>query len=41
MFDLGPIELLLFLVSPLSGLLAATYLGLALRDNSRRDQERR
>jgi hypothetical protein len=35
MFNIGPIELLFFLGAPLSGLVAAVYLGLALRKNQR------
>jgi hypothetical protein len=41
MFNIGPIELLLVLGIPFSGFLPAIYLGLALRDNARRGQERR
>jgi hypothetical protein len=41
MFDIGPIELLFVLALPLSGVLAATYLALALRNNARRSQEPR
>jgi hypothetical protein len=38
--NVGPIELLLVLALPFSGLLAALYLGLALRNNARHSQER-
>ena len=41
MFDLGPIELLVLLLVPLSGLLAAGYLALALRRNTRDPAEPR
>ena len=42
MFNVGPspTELLLIGLIPLSGILAAIYLSLALRSNSRRHQER-
>jgi hypothetical protein len=41
MMNFGPTELLFFFGFPLSGFLAALYLGLALRSNARRNQERR
>jgi hypothetical protein len=40
MMNLGYPELLVLLLFPLSGCLAALYLGLALRSNARRGQER-
>ena len=39
MFALGGPELLLVLILPLSGFLAAIYLSVALRNNARRDQD--
>lgn len=41
MFNIGPIELLVILAVPFSGILPAIYLTLALRNNARRGQERR
>jgi hypothetical protein len=41
MFDIGPGELLLVLVFPFSGFMAAIYLTLALRTNARRGQAHR
>jgi hypothetical protein len=41
MFNIGPVELLLVLVFPVSGFMAAIYLTLALRNNARRRQEQR
>jgi hypothetical protein len=38
MFALGGLELLFIVIFPFSGLLAALYLGLALRNKSHRDQ---
>jgi hypothetical protein len=40
MMNLGYSELLLLLIFPLSGCLAALYLGVALTSNARRRQER-
>jgi hypothetical protein len=40
MFNVGPTELVLIGLFPLSGFLAAIYLGLALRSNARRGQGR-
>ena len=37
MFDIGPLELLVILLVPGSGLLAAAYLALALNRNAGRD----
>jgi hypothetical protein len=34
MFDLGPLEVLVLLMTPVSGLLAAGYLAFALRHNA-------
>jgi hypothetical protein len=36
MFNIGPIELLLIVVFPFSGILAAIYLSMALRRNAER-----
>jgi hypothetical protein len=41
MFDLGPLELLVLLLAPVSGLLAAGYLAFALRRNARDGAEPR
>ena len=41
MFNIGPIELLFLLGSPVAGLVTAIYLSVALRNNARRAQERR
>jgi hypothetical protein len=35
MFDLGPLEVLVLVLTPASGLLAAGYLAFALRRNAR------
>lgn len=40
MFALGPIELLVLLLGPVSGLFAAGYLALALRRNTARSDDR-
>ena len=40
MFDLGPLEVLVLLLTPVSGLLAAGYLAFALRRNARRRRRR-
>jgi hypothetical protein len=40
MFDIGSVELLVLLLMPISGLFAAGYLALSLRNNSRGGQTR-
>jgi hypothetical protein len=40
MFNLGPVELLVLFLTPLSGLLAAGYLAFALRNRERRTPPR-
>jgi hypothetical protein len=40
MFNIGSVELLVLVLTPLSGLLAAGYLAVALRQNAQRRQDR-